>query len=59
MNHGGLIDLQLSDFFIPNFHRSSCRHQYQLYLPVCKSRIRFISLSRVGYMERPLTETKL
>jgi len=39
----GIINLKLSNFFIPNFHRNSCRRQYQLYLPTCKSSIRYNS----------------
>jgi len=35
-----IVNLKLSDFSISNFHRTSRRHQYQLYLPTCKSRIR-------------------
>jgi len=36
----GITDLKLSDFFTPNFHRTSRRHRYQLYLPTCKNSIR-------------------
>lgn len=43
----GITDLKLSDFFVSNFHQTNLRHrhQYQLYLPPCKSSIRFNSYS--------------
>jgi len=35
-----ITDLHLSDFIIPNFHKTSRRRRYQRYLPTCKSSIR-------------------
>lgn len=38
-----LLSEKLCDIFIPNFHQASHRHQYQLYVPCCKSCTRFNS----------------